>query len=159
MPSFTDVPSLDVGPSLHCNKKRWVKPLRVVRSIAFKAALVAQHVDTKQLTQLGGIDKTYNSKWQIDFKRDTDAYDLTETYTPDGTYPLSSSAAAVKLDGDIANTQGQAALNAEKASFEDRCEDDESATAEPAPSAEESSEPSPADAPAPTAAHRRRDRI
>jgi hypothetical protein len=34
MPSFTDVPSLDVGPSLHCNKKRWVKPLRVVRSIA-----------------------------------------------------------------------------------------------------------------------------
>ena len=121
-PSFTDIPSLDVAPKLHCHKSKWVKPLKVERSIAFKAALLAQHVKTKALTHLGGIDKTYHVKWEVNFERDTDKYAWTEIHTPDGSYQLSASAAAVKLDGTIANDDGQKLLNAESAAFEDRCE-------------------------------------
>jgi hypothetical protein len=121
-PSFTDVPSLEVGPKLHCRKSKWVKPLKVERSLAFKAALVAQNVKTKTLTHLGGFDKTYHVKWEVNFERDTDKYAWKEIYQPDGSHQLSASAAAVKLDGTIANDQGQKLLNAESTAFEDRCE-------------------------------------
>lgn len=121
-PSFTDIPSLDVAWNLHCGKSKWVKPRKVERTLALTAALVAQHVRSKQLFQLGGIGKMYRVKWVVEIA-DDDSFKSTDLDKPDGTYPLSASAAAVTLDGTIANDQAQALLKAENDAFQDRCED------------------------------------
>ena len=120
-PSFTDIPSLEVMlKMLHCKKKKPVELKTVVRSLQFRAGLVARGLKTGRVVQLGAIQTTYGFKSQVDFTgpsfKSTDASNLT------GSYPLSASASAVITDGPIANEEGQAALNTETASFEQRCE-------------------------------------
>ena len=120
-PSFTDIPSLEVMlKMLHCKKKKYVELKKVVRSMQFRAGLVARGLKTGRVVPLGAIQTTYGFKSQVDFTgpsfKSTDASNLT------GSYPLSTSASAVITDGTIAGEEGQAALNTETTSFEQRCE-------------------------------------
>jgi hypothetical protein len=120
-PSFTDIPSLEVMLNeRHCKKQKSVELKSVVRSVQFRAGLVARAVKTGRLVPLGAISTTYGFKSQVDFAGasfiSTDAANLT------GNYPLSASASAVVTGGISANQEGQLALNTETASFKERCE-------------------------------------
>jgi hypothetical protein len=122
-PSFTDVPSLDVaGAPVHCKKAKRVYIRSADRSVSFRAGLVAKGMKTNQLVFLGGIDKTYNLKWHADFDFDANSWKTTDSSALDGSYALSTSAIPVTLGGTIGNDAGQAALKAETAAFEERCD-------------------------------------
>ena len=120
-PSYTDIPSMEVMlKKLHCKKRKFVDLQSVVRSTQFRVGLAAHGLKSGRLVPLGTISTTYGYKWQVGFVgpsfKSTDASNLK------GSYPLSTTAMAVVTDGAVANTEGQAALNAESANMEERCE-------------------------------------
>ena len=68
------------------------------------------------------MNSTYNLKWRLDVNFDKKTFTWKEPTKPDGSYPLSTSAAAAVVGKPIANTAGQALLNAEKDAMKNRCE-------------------------------------
>lgn len=118
---FTDKPSWPLTPMAQfCNEQ--VKLKSATRSIAFRVGLVARHVGTGELFQLGAAAKTYLIKWRAEVNTDTAARSLKSDNQLKGTYTLDKPGVTLQLAPPTAVTEVNKVTKAATEEMETRCE-------------------------------------
>jgi hypothetical protein len=118
---FTDKPSWPLKPrERFCGEQVSLKT--AARTIAFRVGLVARHVGTGELFQLGAAAKTYMIKWRAEIDTATAARTLKSENQIKGTYELDKPGVKLELAPPTAVTEVNKAEDAATKEMESRCE-------------------------------------
>jgi hypothetical protein len=118
---FTDKPSWPLKPrERFCNEE--VKLKTATRSIAFRVGLVARHVGTGELFQLGAAAKTYLLKWHAVIDTDTATRSLKSDNQLKGTYTLDKPGVTLVLAPPTAVTEVNKLTQEASKEMETRCD-------------------------------------
>ncbi|MDT5269398.1 MAG: hypothetical protein QOH49_1584 [Acidobacteriota bacterium] len=118
---YTDKPSWPLKPTARfCNEQVYLKS--ATRSLSFRVGLVARHVRTNELFQLGATTKTYLLKWHADIDTDTANRTLKSDNQLKGTYTLDKPGVTLQLAPPTAVTEVNTATQSETKDMETRCE-------------------------------------
>ena len=118
---YNDKPSWPLKPSARfCNDE--VKLKSATRSMAFRVGLVARHVRTNELFQLGAASKTHTLKWHAEINTDTAARTLKSDNHLKGTYTLDKPGIALKLAPPTGVEEINKATKTATEEMETRCE-------------------------------------
>ena len=117
---YTDKPSWPL-PAMGTFCDSTVLLTSATRSMMFRVGVVARHVGTGELFQLGAASKTHFLKWQADINT-RGGRKLKSDNKLQGTYTLDKPGTTLKLDGPTGVDEVNKAADAAKADMATRCE-------------------------------------